>query len=406
VSSPAIRLALSEAENHKVTLLAKINVLQLICPTGFYGAERWILALARHLDQKAIHCNLAVTDENSGQNLEIVRHFEALGLPVHVIPMRGRFDPFVIKRLHALVKHLRIDILHSHGYKADILAIIVARLTGIKALSTPHGFENARDLKLQTFIKAGVFALRFFDAVAPLSVPLRQDLLALGIPSQKIHLILNGVDLVAINGNGNGNGVQLERNPKDKIVGYVGQLIFRKNVMDLIHAFDRLYQVRKDVQLWLIGDGEQRGMLENLTMQLSSAKKIHFYGYQADSFKFMRQFDVMCMTSILEGIPRALMEAMALGIPVLAYDIPGVADLVRNKKTGFLVPFGNREMFANYLSKILFEPAFVNGLTTRAQRYVQEKFSAARMACEYEKLYARFVDRSGKSQVARPSLSK
>jgi hypothetical protein len=146
-----------------------MNVLQFICPTGLHGAEMWILALAKHLDPNKVNCRLAVTRESEEQNIEVYHKFRALGLEASQIRMRGRFDLRAVSGLCRVIKEKKIDIIHTHGYKSDILGLAAARMTGIKAAATPHGFENVKDLKLQLFIKAGCFALRFFDRVEPLS---------------------------------------------------------------------------------------------------------------------------------------------------------------------------------------------------------------------------------------------
>ena len=161
--------------------MKKINVMQFICPAGFYGAERWILALAKNFDRKQINCHLAVTHESPDQNIAIYHRFQSLGLPAHKITMQGRFDPAGINRLAKLIKAEKIDILHTHGYKSDLLGIIAARLAGIKIIATPHGFENAKDFKLQLFIKMGTMSLKFFDVVAPLSEGIQNDLYRFGI---------------------------------------------------------------------------------------------------------------------------------------------------------------------------------------------------------------------------------
>ena len=149
--------------------MEKLHILQLICPVGFYGAERWILALANNLDPARIQCDLAVTKENSTQNLEIVKSFPTKAGQTFKLEMNGRFDLSVINKLCALIRLRRIDVIHTHGYKSDILGLLASKLTGIKCVSTPHGFGEKIDLKLKLYIDLGCFLLRYFDSVAPLS---------------------------------------------------------------------------------------------------------------------------------------------------------------------------------------------------------------------------------------------
>jgi len=371
-----------------------INVLQFICPSGFYGAEMWILALAKHLDPQRFRCQLAVTRESNGQNLELYNRFISLGLNAHQIPMKGRFDPRVIRKLCQLIKQKQIEIIHTHGYKSDILGIIAARLTGIKAIGTPHGFENAPNRKLQLFIKLGCRALKHFDRVTPLSEELKSDMQRIGISANCLRLIMNGVDLEEVEGERNNQSSPIYSNNGEKKIGYLGQIAYRKNVGDLVNAFERLYKGHKNIRLILIGDGPQRKELEERSKNLSSAAKIEFVGFRNDRLRYLKEMDLFSMTSSLEGIPRCMMEAMAMGVPVAAYNIPGVDRLIIQERTGLMAPFGQVEALKECWERLLFDKEFSARIAENGRNHILEKFSAKRMAEEYMKLYEELV--SGK----------
>ena len=130
-----------------------INVLQFITPVGFYGAERWVLALINNSDPSLVRHDLAVTDEPEEQDLEILNQFSTdLGL-THRIKMKSRFDLSAINNLVNIIKNRQIDIIHTHGYKSDILGFIAAKKAGIKCVSTSHGFGEPSNFKLKVFIK-------------------------------------------------------------------------------------------------------------------------------------------------------------------------------------------------------------------------------------------------------------
>jgi glycosyltransferase involved in cell wall biosynthesis len=367
--------------------MKKLNILQFICPSGFYGAEIWILALAKNLDPNRIQCHLAVTHESEAQNLELATRYQNLGLESHQLRMRGRFDPTAIISLCQLIRNKKIDVLHTHGYKSDIIGLTAARLMGIKCVATPHGFENAPNRKLQFFIRLGCLALKHFDRVTPLSKDLMLEMQRIGIDRSKIELITNGVDLDEV------EAEQREQNPPlyvdfpDKKISYVGQLAHRKNVADLIKTFDLLHRNHKNVRLFLIGDGPQRPKLHEIARTLPSSEKIHFLGYRKDRLKIVKETSLFAMTSSMEGIPRCMMEAMALGIPVAAYDIPGVSELVTNEETGLLAPHGDVEALERCWERILFDPDLAIRLAANARRNVYERFSAKRMSEEFTTLY-------------------
>jgi glycosyltransferase involved in cell wall biosynthesis len=371
--------------------MKKINVLQFICPAGLFGAEMWILALAGHLNPKDVHCHLAVSHESDDQNLEIVDRYYAFGLPAHKIKMQGRFDPFGIYKLVRLIQQEKIDIIHTHGYKSDILGLAAARIAGIKAVATPHGFENAKDLKLQLFIAMGCMAFRFFDKVAPLSEALEQDIRRVGVNSRKIRLVKNGVDLKEIEIESDSGERFFPLDDGVKRIGYVGQMAYRKNVDDILTTFDLLWKEHKNIRLYLVGEGPMRLELEDRAASLASSVSIKFLGYRSDRLQIVKELDLFTMTSSLEGIPRCMMEAMAMGVPVVAYDIPGVDQLIVHGKTGFMADFGKVDELKRYWEKILFNDEVSRTLAGAGRNFVRKKFSGARMAREYTQLYTKMI---------------
>lgn len=367
--------------------MKKLNVLQFICPAGFYGAEMWILALAKNLAPDRINCQLAITSESAGQNIEIFHRFKALGLPAHQIPMKGRFDPRCIMKLVSLIKREHIQVIHTHGYKSDILGMCAARLAGIKIVATPHGFENVKDFKLQLFIRLGCIALRHCDRVAPLSDELLADVERIKVPPRRIRLIVNGVDLDETHSALADPSPPLFDNMAGKKIGYVGQIAHRKNVGDLIKTFDLFYKDHPDARLFLIGDGPMRPDLESYAASLPSAANIVFLGYRKDRLKVVRELDLFCMTSSLEGIPRCMMEAMSMGIPVAAFNISGVDKLIIHNKTGMMADFGDVNGLKQCWEQILFDQRHARKIAENGKKHILENFSAARMASEYIGLF-------------------
>jgi len=363
-----------------------VNVLQFICPSGFYGAEMWVLALAKNLSPDHVNCRLAITRESDKQNIELYHRFGRLCLKADQIAMAGRFDPKVVYRLAVFLRKNNIHIIHTHGYKSEILGLLAARLTGIKAVATPHGFENSPDRKLQLYIRLGSWALKRFDRVAPLSEDLKQDVLRFEVNPAKVKLIMNGVDLDEIEAE-RVSTRERQQPGGEKKIGYVGQIAYRKNIADLIKTFDLLYQQHKDVRLLLVGDGPQKQELLQMSQSLPSASHIEFLGYRNDRLALLKQFDLFAMTSSLEGIPRCMMEAMGMGVPVTAFSIPGVDKLVIHGKTGLLADFGDIHRLKEHMEKILYEEGFAAGMAEAGRKHILDKFSAKRMAQEYTKLY-------------------
>lgn len=372
--------------------MTPIRVLQFITPAGFYGAERWIIALANNADPDRMLCDLAVTEEGGAQDLSVAECYPEHAGEVHYLPMRGRFDARVVSRLVRIIRERKIDVIHTHGYKSDILGWLAAKKAGIRCVSTPHGFPCNAGWKLALFTQIGAYMLRKFDAVAPLSEELVEDMARFRVPATKTHFIRNGVDISDID-RATASIIQTQRNTSGEVrtIGFIGQMIPRKGLADLLQVFDKLYQQDPDLRLELLGDGSQREELEQIASTLPSSKAIQFMGFRADRLERLVQFDLFVMTSSLEGIPRCLMEALALRVPVVAYDIPGVDQLVENGTTGFLAPLGDIEALARQCQKILDDPTLAKELGAAGRLKIEASYSAARMADEYEKLFHRML---------------
>jgi len=362
-----------------------IKVLQFICPTGFYGAERWILALAKHLDPQKIDCELAVTMEPGQKKLELVSEYNKLGLASHIVPMQNKFDLSAVSKLAALIKANNIDIIHTHGYKSDIIGVLAARKAGIKSVVTPHGFENAKDIKLRIFIWLGCQAMKYGTKVVPLSQQLLSDVLRMGV--NKTLYIQNGVDLSEV------EATIAPVRPQDgeKRIGFVGQMISRKNIVDILDVFESLHQKHPNTRLLLLGDGDSRQELESYSQNLSSKNNIEFLGFRDDRLALLKSFDLFVMTSTLEGIPRCLMEATAASIPVAAYNIAGIDQLISHQQTGLLATLGDKDTLLSYWEELLFDTEQASKLAAAAKDYVYQHYSANRMAAEYTELFSELV---------------
>lgn len=360
-----------------------INVLQFICPTGFYGAERWVLALAKHLDPAIVRCDLAVTMEPGQQPLELVNEYQKLGLPCHTIEMKNKFDLSAVDKMVELIKRENIHIVHTHGYKSDVIGVWAARKAGIPSVVTPHGFENARDFKLRLFIWLGCQAMKYATKVVPLSQQLMRDCKRMGVKDQKTLYIQNGVDLSEVEA----TATPERPNPEEKRIGFVGQMISRKNIFDILDIFDQLHAKHPNTRLVLLGDGDARVALEEHTKNLPSKNNIEFLGFRDDRLSLLKSFDLFVMTSTLEGIPRCLMEATAASIPVAAYNIPGIDQLIEHEKTGLLAPLGEKAELLGYWEKLLFDSEYATQLAENAKQFVYQHYSANRMATEYTELF-------------------
>lgn len=373
--------------------MKKTKVLQFICSVGFYGAERWVLALAKNLDRNKYISEIAVTIEGNASEPEIVEYFEQTCGKSHQLPMKHKFDFSVVNKLVDLIKESGVDVIHTHGYKSDILGLLAARKAGIKVVMTPHGFPAYIDFKLKTFIWLGCQCFRFADQVVPLSPQLMDDMKRYGVKDDRLTYVQNGVDLSEIEEQRSRDKNPLrELAPKDEIrIGFIGQMIARKQIEHILDVFEKLAESNNNIKLYLLGDGDKRSDLESYAQSLKAKDRIEFLGFRDDRIEWLHSFDLFVMSSVLEGIPRCLMEAMAMGVPVAAYNISGVDQLIKHEDTGYLAPLNDKDELAKHWQTIISDKVEAARISKRALEFVNDNYSAFRMAKEYEVVFDKLL---------------
>lgn len=372
----------------------RIRVLHLGSPTGLYGAERWILALIRYLAPEEVESVVGTIKDVPGPEPALCRQARQLGAPTCVFEAHGKLSLGAVKALAHYIRDNAIDILHTHGYKSDLLGLCAARLGGCRAVSTPHGWSVNAGLKLQAYEALDRIVLGLFDAVAPLSDELYAGLAGGWWRPRMLRLIRNGVDLSEVDEPGEVAEVMPGRQGTggSRRIGYVGQLIPRKGVETLVRAFARLQIPGKE--LHVVGDGPERPTLERLANSLGEGERVRFLGYRQDRMALLKSFEAFVLPSSLEGIPRCVLESMAAGVPVVASDIPGCRSVMQHDVTGLLFPPGDVASLTGCLERLLADEELQKSLAARARALVRSEFSAQTMAAHYVQLYRELAAQS------------
>jgi glycosyltransferase involved in cell wall biosynthesis len=362
-----------------------LRVLQLGGPMGLYGAERWILALIGHLPADRIESIVGTIKDAPGPAPALCEEAARRGFGTVVFEAPGRISAPAIGALRRFIRERNVDVLHTHFYKSDLLGRLAVRGTGCRIVSTPHGWSTNAGLKLQAYETLDRLAFYAFDAVCPLSQDLYDGLARWPGLARRLTLITNAVDVSEVDAAAPGLPVPGEHRPAGRfVVGYIGQLIPRKCVDDLLRAFATL---TVPAQLWVIGDGPQRPALEALAQSLGAADRVRFLGYRNDRLALLKSCDAFVLPSRLEGIPRCVLEAMAAAVPVVGSDIPGTRSLVRHGDTGLLFPVGDVEALAAHLRRLAADVPARRRLGQTASDFVRAEYSAQRMADRYADLF-------------------
>jgi len=224
--------------------------------------------------------------------------------------------------------------------------------------------------------------------VCPLSPDLAEGLIE-SVDDSRLRLIFNGVDIDEIE-----EAVPALRNSPDSYtIGYIGQLIERKDIPTLMTAFQLLTKERDSVRLIVLGDGAKREELQAESERRGLSGKIDFLGFRPDAASWLKTFDLFVLPSRLEGIPRCIMEAMAATVPVVVTDIPGNRNLVCHNETGLLFPVGDSQQLAKCIAFMIDHPAEAGKMAQSGNIKVTDKYSNRKMAEKYASVYTDLVAR-------------
>ncbi|WP_224957138.1 glycosyltransferase [Geomonas subterranea] len=368
----------------------RITVLQLGSPSGLYGAERWILALVRSLPPDRFDVWVGAVKDHPRDPVPLCEQAHSLGFKTVVFESRGRFSPSSLGQVRRFMQRNRIDIVHTHGYKTDLIGVIASLGTGCRVVSTPHGWTSDPDLKLRLYETLDRVIFPFCDAVAPLSEAMSRDLGRIPGVGRKLHLIENGVDLQEVEAVDRvEESMTRWKEEGSLIAGYIGRLIHGKGLETLFSALAG--EGMGKWRLALVGDGPQREEFVTLAGRLGLGERVRFFGFRPDRLSFLRGFDTFVLPSESEGIPRCVMEAMAARVPVVASDIPGCRYLVEHGRTGLLFRTNDAAQLAHALQSLAADPELARRLGVAGYHHVTESFSGARMALQYGRLYEELV---------------
>ncbi len=348
------------------------KVVQLISSSGMYGAERWVLALLNHM--QTFPSELWTFDNDSESVHQAALGQGSLSRRLSKAP----HSTWLTALRHAL-KEENVAVLHTHGYRADVIGRAASLGLPTRCISTPHGWEKNAGLKVEFYQVLDQLSLAWMDRVCPLSEDLKRSLKF--TKQAKIQVIRNFVDLS-----------DLPDLPKDDShfgMVYIGQLIARKRVDLILQAFARFLQHEPNAKtkLTIIGDGELAGSLRQLAQSLDLGPHILFTGYIENRLEIAARCYLSILASEREGIPRALMETMALGVCPLSSNLPGCQELIVPGESGLLFATGNVQQLSENMLEQYRDWERCAQLGRQARQRIFEEFSAATAAREYEKVY-------------------
>ncbi len=368
-----------------------MRVLHLISSGGMYGAEAVILNLSRTLNQQGHASLIGVFANSANPNLQLHQLALAEGIESHRIPCHSQIDRSVPAAIRSLAESTRAEVIHAHGYKADVYAWLAMRGSGsrrgLPLVSTCHTWYDDNALVwLYGAIDRRV--LRSYQAVIAVSSEVQARLLAAGVPPNRIHFIRNGIDLRPFTFREDRPRLfAAPANADQLVVGWVGRLTRDKGPDLFLRAVAQLRSGFPSARYVMVGEGPYRPECERLIAELALADVVQLLGQRSDMPAIFASCDLMVSSSRLEGLPIAILEGMAASLPWVAASVGAIPLAVHDAENGILVPAENVEALAAGMARLLQDAAERTRMGAAARSLAEREFSADRMTADTLKVY-------------------
>lgn len=360
-----------------------IRVLFVIDELDIGGTEQQILELARGIDRT--HFEPQVCCFRFGTK---AREIADLGVPVRHEPKRLKADPGLVLRLASFIRRERFDLVQTYLWTANTWARLAARLAGVPRLVAS---ERNVDIWEEAYKRVlGRWLARSTDRIIANSEAVRRYLLDRGgLRPEKVVTIYNGVDFSRFGGRCDPGERRRELGlPAGALLlGCVARLEPAKDHATLLQALALIRERRPELHLVIVGDGSRRAALERMAQDLGIGDRVRFTGFRTDSAEWIRSVDLSVLSSRKEGLSNTIIESMAAGKPVVATDVGGNREVIRDGETGYLVPPGEPAAFAAALGRATRSPEHLAQLGAAGRSRVEAMFAVRSMVARTEQLY-------------------
>lgn len=324
---------------------------------------------------------------------QIVGQAERYRAPLISLPDRGPWDWRVVADLLRVCRHENVAVWHGHDYKTNALGILLKRFWPMRLVTTLHGWVEVTD-RTPLYYRIDKLCLPKYEKVICVSEDLFEAALAAGVPARNCVLLENAIDAEEYQRRRTvaEAKVALGYPPDGLLIGGVGRLSPEKAFDAQIRALPALLERGLDARLVVVGEGNDRPRLEALARELNVADRVSLPGWQSDVRATFEAMDVFASSSLREGLPNVLLEAMALEVPCVATRIAGIPRLIQDGRNGFLIDPGDQAALDRSLAGLLTNADLRDVFRTAARRTIETRYSfptrMKRLAHLYDELLA------------------
>lgn len=382
---------------------AKIRVLHVITRLIVGGAQENTLYSAALLDRQRFEVEV-LSGPQTGSEGSLIEETRARGVKLTILPeLLRQVSPLndlkALWKMRQIMRRGRYTIVHTHSSKAGISGRLAARLAGVPLIiHTVHGWsfhEHMHPLLRQVYIWLERWMARYSQALIAVAQKDIEKGLAAGIGRrEQYHLVRSAIPLEAFDPSAYNHAsirAELDLPPEAVVVGNIGRFSAQKNPLDWAHAAGSIARACPEAFFVMVGDGPLRGAVEQALAQEGIRQRVRLTGLRRDVGRMLAATDVFLMTSLWEGLPRALVQAMAMGLPVVAYAADGIAEAVSEGVNGYLAAPGDFEGAAQRCIQLVRHPEIRAQFGRQGMDYARQNFDLRRMIAQIESLYAELL---------------
>ena len=367
-----------------------INVLHIYQNSKLGGIQLQILNLFKHYDRSVINPTFCCL----GPKLEVGEEFERLGYDFVALGHErySRFSPSIISELAALMKKKNIQVLRTHKYRAGFYGRLAAWRAGVPVvICSEHNSYHEKELRLLRRLTNRLLFSRT-DVYVGVSEAIRSDLVRYDrLPHKRTRVIRNGVDLARFDPSAPHEDVRAGLSiPKDALLLVsIGRLAENKGYEYLLEGFGAIRSALndRDIRLVIVGDGSYREILERMINERGLGDFVILTGQRTDVPDLLAASDVFVMPSIEEGLPNAMLEAMSMGLPVVATNVGGIPEALRDPEHGRIVGPRDPAALTRAIVEVAADPARAKSMGDAARAHVIEHFGIEATTGRWQSLY-------------------
>jgi glycosyltransferase involved in cell wall biosynthesis len=366
-----------------------MKVLHVIDSEGFYGAETVLINLVAEQKRQGIEATIVNMRHCDPAEKSLESEAGRQGLIFTVIPLRAGLDIVGAWEILKYAKQKRFDIIHCHGYKPNILlGLMLKAARNIPMVSTLHGWTSTSNFsKIRLFEQLDLFSLRFMNAVVVVTEAMKHHP-RLKKKHLQLQVVNNGIPQIDFDSSLLDEEIK-DFCSRDFVIGAIGRLSKEKGFEYLIEALKLLTAQGIKARLLIMGEGPERSFLEGIVEKYHLQQKILMPGFRENAGNYIPLFRVFVLSSLTEGLPITLLEAMQAKVPVIATSVGGIPEVLEEGAAGILVQPGSATALAEGIIHIRADRHNTHKLAEHAYARVVSKYNSGTMALGYLQLYER-----------------